>query len=272
MKKKTTVSAEHKKYLNSLTYKAILVKVIQIGILAAFFLLWELAAKKEWIDPFLMSSPSRMWATITQVAENGDLLLHVKTTLYETTMGFLLTTAIGLATAILLWSGQIARRVFDPYLVTLNALPKIALGPIIIIWAGAGTNAIITMSVLISVIIMTMNMLNGFLSTDHEKLLLMRSMGAGRVQIFLKLVFPDNVPTLMSTLKITLGMSWVGTIMGEYLVSRAGIGYLIVYGGQVFQLDLVMASTIVLLIIAGLMYYVLALAEKLVLYFQRRGA
>lgn len=265
MKKSHSMSKEHKKYLNTLIYRSIIVKTIQFGILALIFILWETAARKGWIDSFLTSSPSRMWKTLAMLYRSGELFFHIKTTVIETVAGFFLAGAIGFIAAVILWSSEIAKRVFDPYLVTLNALPKIALGPIIIIWAGAGMGAIITMAVLISVIIMVINMLTGFLSTDTEKILLLKSMGANRFQIFFKLVMPCNIPTLLSTLKINLGMAWVGTIMGEYLVSRAGLGYLIVYGGQVFQLDLVMTNTLLLLVVAGIMYYVLALAEKLIL-------
>ena len=156
------------------------------------------------------------------------------------------------------------KEVFEPYVVVLNSLPKIALGPIIIIWAGTGKGAIITMAVLISVVITTINMLNGFLETDKDKIFLMRAMHANKLQIFVKLVAPANVPTLMATLKINVGMAWIGSIMGEYLVSKEGLGYLLVYGSQVFRLDLVMTCTIVLCALAGLMYGAVALLEKAV--------
>ena len=134
----------------------------------------------------------------------------------------------------------------EPYVVVLNALPKIALGPIIIIWVGAGKGAIIVMAILISVVVTIINILNGFLSVDKDKILLMRTLSASRAQILFKLVLPSNVSSIIASLKVNVGMAWVGTIMGEYLVSREGLGYLIVYGGQVFKLDLVMASVAIL--------------------------
>ena len=152
----------------------------------------------------------------------------------------------------------------EPYLITLNALPKIALGPIIIIWVGAGKASIVTMAVLICIVITIISVLTGFLSVDKEKIMLLKSMKATKMQIFAKLVFPANLPTIISVLKINVGLSWVGTIMGEYLVSREGIGYLIVYGSQVFQLDLVMASTVILCLLAALMYGGVALLEKFI--------
>jgi len=147
-------------------------------------------------------------------------------------------------------------------LVVLNSLPKIALGPLIIIWVGAGTSAIITICVLICIVITIITMLNAFLSCDNDKILLMKSMGANKFKILYKLVLPFSIPNFISMLKINVGMSWVGSIMGEYLSSSAGLGYLIVYGSQVFRLDLVMTSTVLLCILAGLMYFVVALIEK----------
>lgn len=152
----------------------------------------------------------------------------------------------------------------EPHIVVLNALPKIALGPIIIIWVGAGGAAIIVMALLISLIITIISITSGFMSTDSNKVLLLRTMGASKMQILTKLVLPGNIPTIISALKINVGLCWVGTIMGEYLVSRSGLGYLIVYGGQVFQLDLVMASTVILCLLAGGMYFLVQLIEKLI--------
>ena len=161
-----------------------------------------------------------------------------------------------------MWWSEGVRMVLEPYVVVLNSLPKIALGPIIIVWCGSGSKAIIFMAVLIGIIVALITMLNGFLETDENKILLLRSMGANKLQILLKLVIPGSIPTIISTLKISVGMAWIGSIMGEYLVSRAGLGYLIVYGGQVFKLDLVMASTVVLCILATGMYSIIAYLEK----------
>jgi NitT/TauT family transport system permease protein len=167
--------------------------------------------------------------------------------------------------AIALWCSDFLRKVFDPYIVVLNSLPKIALGPLIIIWVGIGTKAIVVMTFLICIVVTVISFLNGFLSFDNGKILLLRSMGANKFQILTKLVIPGSLPTFISMLKISVGMAWVGSIMGEYLVSRAGLGYLIVYGGQVFKLDLVMASTVVLCLLATFMYGMVTLLEKLLI-------
>ena len=189
-------------------------------------------------------------------------------TLYETVLGFIIAAGLGYIIALMLWWSERARRVLEPYIVVLNSLPKIALGPVIIVWCGSGSKAIIFMAVLIGIIVAIITMLNGFLAADKNKIFLLRSMGANKFQILLKLIIPGSLPTFISMLKISVGMAWIGSIMGEYLVSRAGLGYLIVYGGQVFKLDLVMAATVVLCVLAALMYALVALLEKLIIKYK----
>ena len=255
-------SLEHEKYLKSIRKKKKLITLSQWSVLIILLLVWELLASTGVIDAFIFSSPSRIASTLVNLWSNSNLLTHMAVTLYETVLGFLIATVVGTLVAIGLWWCETLRRVFEPYLVVLNSLPKVALGPIIIIWAGAGTKAIVTMAVLICIIITTINMLNGFVEVDKDKILLMRTLGANKWQILTKLILPANVGTLLATLKINVGLSWVGSIMGEYLVSKAGLGYLIVYGGQIFKLDLVMTSTVVLCVLAGLMYFAVAYLEK----------
>jgi NitT/TauT family transport system permease protein len=235
---------------------------MRVAILVLLFCFWEIAARVGWIDPFITSSPARVLKTIVSLFNSGTLFLHIGTTLYETVVGFLLGTLIGICIAILLWWSSTANRILDPYMVVLNALPKIALGPILIVWIGASEKSIIAMGLLVSLVVTIMTVLAGFMEISEEKQQLMRTLGANKPQIFMKIVLPASVPTMMSALKISVGMSWVGVIVGEYLVSKAGLGYLIVYGGQVFQLDIVMASIIILCALAALMYYVVAFSEK----------
>ncbi len=261
--KKKSVSPSHLKYLRNQRRNKGVVVTCQLLLVVLFLGLWQLLADKGVIDSFITSSPAKVWTTFAQLAK-GDLWRHVGVTLMETVVGFLLSFVIGTVVAILLWFSQTVRRVLEPYLIVLNALPKIALGPLIIVWIGAGKEAIITMAVLISVIITIINTLTGFISVPEDKLLLMKTLGANKWQTLWKLVFPSSMPTITACLKINVGMSWVGSIMGEYLVSKAGLGYLIVYGGQVFNLSLVMCSTVILCALAGLMYLAVAIVERVV--------
>lgn len=255
-------SAEHRLFLKALTRRDRFVTAMRYVILFSVILLWELAARRGLIDPFITSSPVRLAQSIIRLYQNGELFMHIGITLFETVVGFLLGTLFGTLMAVLLWWSPTLSRILDPYMVVLNALPKIALGPILIVWFGAGVKSIIVMALLISLIVTVMSVLSGFNEITGDKQLLMRTLGASKLQILTMVVLPASVPTIMSALKISVGMSWVGVIVGEYLVSKAGLGYLIVYGGQVFQLDLVMASIVVLCVLAALMYYGVAYLEK----------
>jgi len=254
----------HYKYIRKKKIESILIHFSRFLVLIAFIGIWELSTKLGLIDPFISSSPSRIIKTFISLVKDSNLAVHTWVTLYETLLAFIISTLGGLIIAIILYMIPAVRKVLEPYLVVLNSLPKIALGPLIIVWMGTGTKTIVAMGVLICIIITTISMLNAFLEVDSDKIMLMKTMGANHMQIFTRLIFPSNIPALMSALKINVGMAWVGVIMGEYLTSKAGLGYLIVYGGQVFKLDLVMTSIVVLCVLAGLMYGMIALIENYV--------
>lgn len=262
MASEPVLSPARKSYLAGIRRRERFITCMRYAILVALIGLWELAARLGWIDPFITSSPSRVAATIARLLQDGELFTHIGVTLFETVAGFLIGTAAGTLIAAAMWWSPVACRILDPYLVILNALPKIALGPILIVWIGAGIGSIIVMAVLISLVVTIVTVLTGFMDITGEKQLLMRTLGATKLQIFTLVVLPAAIPTMMAALKISVGMSWVGVIVGEYLVSQAGLGYLIVYGGQVFQLDLVMASIVVLCLLAAVMYYGVAAIEK----------
>lgn len=263
MKPDLALSPERRRYLRQGRRRNLLITLCRVGMLLLFFAAWELAARVGLIDSFILSQPSRIWKTFVNMARNG-LMIHIGVTVYETLVGFLLGAAVGTALAVLLWWSAFISRVSEPYLVVLNSLPKIALGPVIIVVAGAGTKAIIFMALAISLIVTVLEMLNGFHGTDPEAVKMAVTFGANKRQIFTKIVFPSNITTLFNSLKINIGLSLVGVIAGEFLVSKAGLGYLIVYGGQVFKLDLVMAGVLILAVVAALMYEGVVLLQKLV--------
>lgn len=248
-------------YLRHKKRQKILVALTRLLILIGIIALWEIMAEIKVIDSFIMSQPSRILNTFTRMMATG-LMKHIGVTCLETVIGFMLGTIIGTLVAILLWWSDFISHVLEPILVILNSLPKIALGPVIIIWAGAGIQAIIVVAIAISVIVTILEMLNGFIHTEAEKIKMVKTFGAKKLVVFTKVVFPSNIGTLFSSLKINIGLSLVGVIAGEFLVSKAGLGYLIVYGGQVFQMDLVMCAVIILAVVAALMYQAVVLLEK----------
>lgn len=265
MKTTKEFTVQHSLYIRKIKKETATVIITQVLILVLFLGLWELFAVTGIIDPFISSCPSQIVKTTITLFKEDNLLYHISITLYETLLGFAIAVIFGYIIALTLWWSTRLQRILEPYIVVLNSLPKIALGPIIIVWFGSGSKSIIFMAVIIGIIVAIITMLNGFLSTDKNKILLLKSMGANKLQILLKLVIPQSLPTLISMLKISVGMAWIGSIMGEYLVSRAGLGYLIVYGGQVFKLDLVMSATVILCILAALMYSLVALVEKIII-------
>lgn len=256
------MSNEQKKFLKHVRYQKILVFGIQIFIIVFFLFLWEYASNEKLINPFIFSSPSRIWNTISQLYLSGDLILHIYTTFYETILAFLLGITLGFLISIILYEFSLIAKIVDPFLTMLNSLPKVALGPIIIIWTGANVKSIIVMALLINLIVSIINIYNGFLGVDANKLKLMKSFHASQWQILRYLIIPSSKNTIVSSLKLNISMTLIGVIMGEFLVSKKGIGYLIIYGTQVFNLNIVMSGIIILVIMSFLIYECVSLLEK----------
>ena len=259
------MSREHSLYLKKIKMRKLLVHLIQISILIFIILIWEYLSKNSIINSFIYSSPSKIFKTIVLLYKQNNLFNNIWVTLYETIISFVLATFLGTIIAIILWYSKFLYKISEPYLTVLNSLPKVALGPIIIIICGANINSIIIMALLISLIITISNVYSGFVNTDINRIKLMKSFSASKIQILKYLVIPYNYPVIINSLKINVGMSLVGVIMGEFLVSKSGIGYLINYGSQVFNLNLVFAGIIILLIVSYLLYLIVIYIEKILI-------
>ena len=205
------ISKERRLYLKKIRKENIIVSLARFLIVFIFIIGWEVLARMELINTFTFSSPSRIIETIIGLLNNGGLFSHIMVTLYETLYSFFLATVIGIIIATLLWSNKIISRIIDPYLTILNSLPKVALGPLIIIWVGASTNSIIFMALLISTFITIINIYSGFINTENKYIVLMKSFGANKWQIFRKVVFPSNYTTIINSLKVNISMSLIGT-------------------------------------------------------------
>lgn len=256
------MSNEHKLYLKKLKKQKHVVLFFKIFIIFLFLGLWEVCARVGILNSFLTSYPSKVFITISDLFKENNLLSHIWVTLYETVISFSLASIIGIAVSSILWSSKTIAKILDPYLTVLNSLPKISLGPLIIIWVGANVKSIIFMALLIAVFTTIINMYNSFINTDPSKITLMKSFGASKITIFTKLIFRGNIPSLVNTLKINISLSLIGVIMGELLVSKQGLGYLITYGSQVFNLNLVITSIFILAIMSYLLYILIDLLEK----------
>ncbi len=258
----STYSNEHKLFLKKRRRQKYFVIICQILIVSIFLILWELASRYELINTFLSSAPTKVCQTFFTLIKQNNLWRHVWVTVYETIISFTLASIIGFIVASILWWNKTIAKVMDPYLTILNSLPKVALGPLIIIWVGANTNSIIFMALMISTFITIINIYQGFISTDHYLITLMYTFNAKKYQIFGKLIVPSNKNNLINCLKVNVSMSLIGVIMGELLVSKEGLGYLIMYGSQVFNINLVITSVVLLAIVSYVMYAIIVFIEK----------
>ncbi|PLT29294.1 ABC transporter permease [Peribacillus deserti] len=252
----------HQQYIGSLLREKRIVRTYQFFIFAFFFALWELSSWLEWIDPLIFSSPSKIVELLISKIQDGSIFTHIGFTVFETILGFILGTLSGTLLAAFLWWSPLASKVLDPYLVILNAMPKVALGPILIVALGPGFTSIIAMGAIISVIITTIVVYTSFKEVDPNYIKVLKTFGASRYVCFKEAILPASFPTIISTLKVNVGLSWVGVIVGEFLVSQQGLGYLIIYGFQVFNFGLVLMSLLIIAIFATIMYQLVEYLER----------
>lgn len=253
----------HSEYIKNHKRKIKLILISQITILLTFILLWELFAQTNIIDEFIFSKPSKIFSLFIEYLASNELLVHTLVSTYEVILGLIIGTILGLVIAILFFEIPILAKIFEPYMIVLNALPKTALAPILIIWVGTNIKGIVIVSISISLIITIINALNAFNNVEEEKIKLLKTFGATRFQILKHLIIPANFDEILNIIRINIGMSWIGVIVGEFIVSKKGLGYLITYGTQIFRLDIVMMGIVTLSIVTMLMYKTLNLIAKI---------
>ena len=245
---------EHKRYHNKIT-------LCRLAIFLLFLAVWELAADLKWIDAFFFSSPSRVLTCLVELVTEKNLFLHIGITLYETIISFLLVFFFGMLTATLLWYSEGISEILEPYLVVLNSLPKSALAPLFIVWLGTGSLTIVVAGISVAVFGSIISLYTGFKSVDTEKITLIYTLGGSKKDAFTKVVLPASIPTVLSTMKVNIGLALVGVIIGEFLAARRGLGYLIIYGSQVFQMHMVITAIILLCLIAMGLYLSIGYVE-----------
>ncbi len=256
------MSEKQKAFVKKYKRDKVLIRFFQIFIGVIILILWEVLAKCGVINTFITSYPSAIFKTIFNLAKSGELVKHILVTLKETVLAFSITGIISILFSIILYESETLAKIVEPYLVLINSLPKVALGPIIIIWVGANGKSIILMAVLISLIVSIESIYVGFKNTNKSMLKLFKSFNASQKDILTLLVIPSNVKIIINTFKINIGLCLIGVVMGEFLTSKAGVGYLILYGSQVFNLTLVMSGIIILLILSIVLYLIISLIEK----------
>lgn len=234
----------------------------RIFIFLLFLIIWEASARLHLIDAFIFSSPSRVYRMFVSMISDHSIFLHMGITLAETVISFLLVFLFSLLTAVLLWLFHSLSRVLEPYLVVLNSLPKSALAPLLIVWLGANMKTIIVAGMSVAVFGSILTIYTGFSEVDPEKVKLIYTLGGSRRDVLWKVVLPSSIPIFVNTMKVNIGLCLVGVVIGEFIGSRQGLGYLIIYGSQVFQLDMVLMSIVILCIMAMILYQIINLVEK----------
>lgn len=233
----------------------------QAGLFLFLLVMWEMAARAGWIDSFFFCSPSIVVSCLVRMLMGEKLLLHLGYSLLEITISFILIFVISFGVAILLWYYLALSRVLEPFLVVLNALPKSALAPLFIVWIGTGSKTIIVAGISVALFGSIINLYSGFRETDPEKILLIQTLGGDRLDMLTKVVIPAAIPNIISVMKVNIGLALVGVIIGEFFAGRRGLGYLIIYGTQVFKLDMVLTSIIILCGLAMVLYKVVQSLE-----------
>lgn len=259
------MNRECKKIKKTYRFKKIKLIICQLLLLILFLTIWELLAYYNVINTFIFSKPSDIFKLLIKYIKTNEIFKHIKVSVIETILGIVIGSFVGIVIAIILWYFETLQKILKPFLNVLNALPKTALAPIMIIWAGTGMSGIVVVAISILLIITILSTYNFFINVDEEKIKMLKSFNAKRIQIFTKLIFPSNIGNICSVVKINIGMAWVGVIVGEFLVSKEGLGYLIMYGGQVFKLDLVMMGVLILSICAFIMHVLVEQIEKILL-------
>ncbi|MFV0343042.1 MAG: ABC transporter permease [Anaerocolumna sp.] len=258
----TPISASHRTYINQHFNKIRFIRIIQFVIIISFLIFWEISSRVGLLDAFIFSSPYRVTRIFISMASDGSIFYHIGITLIETFISFSLVNILGVAIAILLWWNNNLAKILEPYLVVLNSLPKSALAPVFIVWLGNNMKTIIVASVSVAVFGTIINLYTDFTNVEADKIKLIQTLRGRKKDILLKVVLPSNIPSLISIMKVNIGLSLVGVIIGEFLAAKAGLGYLIIYGSQVFKLDLVIMSIVILCILATILYQVLAHFDK----------
>ena len=256
------MSEEQELFIKKYKYKKRLIKVIQLLIFFGLIIIWEVLGRLDIINTFITSYPSLIIKTIFNLFIHENLIHHIFVTLNETLISFSITLIFSLIISIILYSSDTIDKILEPYFTLLNSLPKVALGPLIIILVGANTKSIILMAVLISIIVSIETISLGFKNTNKNRIKTLKTFGASKQEILRYVVIPSNFKVIISSAKVSIGLCLIGVIMGEFLTSKAGIGYLILYGSQVFNLTLVMSGIVILLILSITLYLIIKIIEK----------
>lgn len=235
----------------------------QIFLLIGFLAVWEYTSRTEIINSFIFSSPYKITTCFLDMIKDNTIFGHIGITLYETLISFVLVIICSILCSILLWFFPKLSKILEPYIVSLNSLPKSALAPLLIVWLGANTRTIIVAGMSVAIFGSILSLHTNFQSVDNEKIKLIYTLNGSKLQALTKVVIPSCIPTLISIMKVNIGLCLVGVVIGEFLAARSGLGYLIIYSSQVFKMDWLLMSIILLCVMATCLYALINILEKI---------
>lgn len=248
-------------YTTSIVTARVLVPVLLLA-------LWELASRMEWISLLLFSRPSDVWANLVEYASSGALLTQTTATMTAVVISLVIGVPSGIFAGFLLAGIPWLDRVFGPYLVPVNTMPRIAMVPVFIIWFGLTTTTKVAVAVSIIFFMVLFNARSGVKSIEPDLLVMGRSLGLSRQEIFRKIVLPGSVPTIFAGVRLAVTYSILGVIAAEMIAARAGLGLDIVRFGNTLRLGGVFAILLVILLIASVVAWLLERLERRLLRWQ----
>ncbi|MBO9521290.1 MAG: ABC transporter permease [Nocardioidaceae bacterium] len=243
--------------------------LIAVVLVAGFVACWAVAIEVFDLQAYVVPTPGAVWQAFW---ENDSFLWPALwVTLYESLAGFALSIVVGLALATVMVYSPLLRGLIMPSLVALNATPKVALAPVLILWLGLGVNSKIGMAFLLSFFPVVVNTARGLAEVDADLLDYFRLLRAGRVRTFVKVRLPNSLPMMFDGFKIALPIAIVGAVIGEFVASKEGLGYQIIVAYSTFSSDLVFAAVILVAVASTVLYGVLVLIERLLLRWRPRS-
>jgi NitT/TauT family transport system permease protein len=238
----------------------------------AIVVLWEVLTRLKVVDPYYFSSPLLIAQTTVKAWTAGTLPADITYTSAATVIGFVAGVAGGALLGLSTWWSRVYGNVLEPYLVMFNAVPKLALAPVLIILFGIGFSSKIALATAMCLVPTAMAAYSGVRSVDADMETLLFSLGAKRRHVFTKVVVPWTMPWIVSSLRINIGLALAGTIVGEFVASQNGLGRMVLYAGQVMDINLVWVGVVMLSLLAMAMYVVVSSLEKFLLKGMMHGS
>jgi NitT/TauT family transport system permease protein len=238
----------------------------------AILVLWEVLTRVKVVDPYFFSSPSLIAQTAYKAATQGSLWNDVWFTSSATILGFIAGVSLGAVIGLSTWWSNVYGNILEPYLVMFNAVPKLALAPVLIIILGIGFSSKVALAVAMCIVPTAIAAYSGVKSIDPDLETLLFSLGAKHRHVFTKVVVPWVLPWIVSSLRINIGLALAGTIVGEFVASQSGVGRMILYAGQTMDINLVWVGVVVLSILSMVMYWGVSALEKRLLKGIMHGA